>query len=279
MLAREHGGARHPVNQHQRTSQDTRSREATMPLKDRLIKLIGETTAGRLEYIVQPNRGQKWGGPFNGQQFRQRIFQDLIATFEFDAIVETGTYRGVTTKYFSNTGLPVHTVEASARYLAYARMNIRKCDAKVTTYHSDSRSFLQELGTSNKISGQQPFIYLDAHWYDDLPLREELEIVQQFWPKAVVMVDDFAVPESTYGYDDYGDGKALTLDYLAPLAPTNLEAFFPSAPAAEETGCRRGSVILASGEVADSLRKIPSLRYHIAVADLRAEATPQNAAA
>lgn len=253
--------------------------KAHTPIKNRLIKLIGETNAGRLEYLAVPNRGQKWGGPFNGQRFRQQIFQDLISAFNFDAIIETGTYRGVTTKYFANTGLPIHTVEASQRYLAYARMNFRKCAKTITTYHSDSRSFLQNLGQTNAISGTQPFVYLDAHWYDDLPLREELEIVQQFWPDAVVMVDDFAVPDTNYGYDDYGNGKALTLEYLAPLAPTKLEAFFPAVSESEETGCRRGSVILGAGDVANHLRSVPSLRHHIAISDLGGHSIKQPHAA
>jgi hypothetical protein len=37
------------------------------------------------------------------------------------------------------------------------------------------------------------FVYLDAHWNDDLPLAEELEIVFGACPNAIVMIDDFNV--------------------------------------------------------------------------------------
>ena len=59
------------------------------------------------------------------------------------------------------------------------------------------------------------FVYLDAHWAEELPLAEELCIVASAWTRCVVMVDDFQVPgDSGYAYDDYGPGLALTEDYL-----------------------------------------------------------------
>ena len=58
--------------------------------------------------------------------------------------------------------------------------------------------------------------YLDAHWNDHLPLREEVELALKHFAKAVLIIDDFAVPDDPgYAFDDYGPGKALTLDYLA----------------------------------------------------------------
>ncbi len=142
-----------------------------MQIKQSLFRLVGESNVGRWEYLARPRLRHVRGGPFNGQQIRRGIFQDLVKAFDFDVIIETGTFRGITTKYFAETGIPVYTVEANARYLAFARMNLKQADAPVFTYHSDSRSFLKELGDNGKITGQQPFIYLDAHWHDDLPLR------------------------------------------------------------------------------------------------------------
>ncbi|MEM9827146.1 MAG: hypothetical protein AAF958_11185 [Planctomycetota bacterium] len=250
-----------------------------MTLKDKFLRLVGEANAGQIEYFIRPEHGKKWGGAFNGQSFRRQIFQELVASFSFDAIIETGTYRGVTTKYMAETRLPLHTVEANMRYLSYARMNIRGVDEKVRTYHSDSRSFLRRLGIQGTVGGTRPFVYLDAHWHDDLPLREELEIVQEYWPDAVVMIDDFAVPDTGYGYDDYGCGKTLNLEYLAPLAPTSLQAFFPAVSEAGETGCRRGSVVLAGGESAEQLRQIESLRFYVAINDVKCKDAPTSRAA
>lgn len=61
------------------------------------------------------------------------------------------------------------------------------------------------------------FAYLDAHWGEDLPLAEKLEIVFSWDSDAIVMIDDFQVPDDPgYAYDDYGPGKALTPDLVDP---------------------------------------------------------------
>jgi hypothetical protein len=49
-----------------------------------------------------------------------------------------------------------------------------------------------------------------------LPLVDEIALAFRHWPEAVVMIDDFAVPgDPGYGFDVYGAGQALRLDYLA----------------------------------------------------------------
>lgn len=89
------------------------------------------------------------------------------------------------------------------------------------------------------------FFYLDAHWGEDLPLRDELEIIFSKWKRPIVMVDDFQVPNSDYGFDDYGPGKALNLSYIEPVVSDHkISVFFPAVNSSEETGARRGSVVL-----------------------------------
>jgi hypothetical protein len=105
------------------------------------------------------------------------------------------------------------------------------------------------------------FFYLDAHWHEHLPLREELEIGFNAWPNAVAMVDDFEVPDTAYGYDDDGPGKALTLDYLRALQHPGLTSFFPAVGPKQETWGRRGCIVLGSDPVVTAtLSGPPSLR-------------------
>jgi hypothetical protein len=189
-------------------------------------------TLGLIDYIRSPDRDEGWG-PFNGQTARQALFVDIIAKTQPPAIVETGTFLGVTTVLMAQTGLPVFTIELHPRNYGFARARLwRRRNVKLI--HGDSRTGLRGLfaGALHSLSSFAVFFYLDAHWNDDLPLAEELDIVFSRCPSAVVMIDDFEVPsDAGYGYDDYGPGKALVLGYIKPVISSHqLQVYYPSTP-------------------------------------------------
>lgn len=239
---------------------------ATLLLQTKRLakRLLSPSLLGRLDYYRFPELAASWGGPFNGQHFRQAIFKELLRAVRFDLIVETGTYRGTTTEYLASvSNMPVFTVEANKRLYGFARARLRRF-SNITISNEHSRRFLTRLLEGNVISGKTPFFYLDAHWNQDLPLFDELKAIFEGCPRALVMVDDFQVPDDElYQYDDYGEGKALTESYIAPLVKgLGLVQFFPAARATEETGMRRGCIILVRKESAHvtSLGKVSSLR-------------------
>jgi hypothetical protein len=84
----------------------------------------------------------------------------------------------------------------------------------------------------------------DSSRYYKTPLVEELEIIFTKWTEAVVMIDDFQVPGTDYSFDDWGPDKSLNLACLKPLKHLNLIPFFPALDAQQETGVRRGWVVL-----------------------------------
>ena len=228
-----------------------------------LTRLFGERAIGKAEYFLKPGLKGSWGGPMNGQVFRRRIYADLVRSLPLQAIVETGTYRGTTTSLFEESGLPVYTVEASPRFHAYSQLRLRKVRDKVHLFLGDSRSFMKGLATDPSVPKADVLFYLDAHWEEDLPLREEVELIFANWERPVVLVDDFEVPGTDYAFDDYGPGKALTLDYLRPLERLGLSAYFPVAGADQETGARRGCVVLCRDEeVRRVLDKVETLALH-----------------
>jgi hypothetical protein len=214
-----------------------------------------------IDYLRSPERGAGWG-PFNGQTARQALFVEIITKARPHAIVETGTFLGVTTELMSQTGLPVFTIELDPRNFGFARARFWR-KRNVTLLCGDSRTCLLRLldGPLRPLCGGTIFFYLDAHWNDDLPLADEIDIVFRECPMAIVMIDDFEVPSDTgYGFDDYGPGKALVSDYIAPaISAHELKAFYPSTPsgadhpatpmAAEGLSApgklRRGCVVLA----------------------------------
>lgn len=214
---------------------------------DDLVKRMPPRTAASLD-LRRPAFRAPWGGPLNGQEFRRSIVRSWATAVSFDVVLETGTYRGSTTEFFRAVfGLPVETVEGNSRFYHYSRRRLA-FDPQATVMLGDSRQFLRDMTV--KWPTSTVFIYLDAHWEHDLPLAEELEIIKGQWDKAVVMIDDFAVPgDAGYKYDDYGAGRALTQDYLPDMPGWSLR--YPAAPSSEETGAKRGSCYLVSPALAN----------------------------
>lgn len=197
-----------------------------------------------------------YGGPMNGQARRQQLVRDLVRAIPFDEIVETGTYRGVTTTFLHNvSGLPVHTAEVDPRFYRYSRVRCADNPA-ITVYFCDSRSLLREL--AGRPGDPTLFFYLDAHWGEDVPRFEELQIIHRRWSKALVMIDDFCVHDDPgYLFVQYGD-SVLDMEYLPDLE--GWQYFYPAAPSSEETGAKRGSLVLATPALAEAASRLTDLR-------------------
>jgi len=198
---------------------------------------------------------------FNGKLARKMLFRALTQRIRFDSVIETGTWVGNTAAFMAQTsGLPVFTTEIERRFHFLARSRLAGIGG-ITFELGDSRAFLRALGAS-EAAGKTPFVYLDAHWYQDLPLVEELDIIAEHWRQFVIMIDDFQVPgDAGYSYDRYG-GVALSLEYIrAALERHALAAYFPATPSAQETGARGGCIVLARREgLAAELAQVPLLR-------------------
>lgn len=240
-------------------------------IREILRKAAGESTLGGLEFFRRPATRKSWGGPFNGQRFRQRIFFDLLYYFPIQAIVETGTYRGTTTALFAATSLPVYTSEIAPRFFSYSKVRFLLNRDNIHMYKSDSRAFLRDLSKDSTVPKEDVFFYLDAHWEEDLPLREELDIIFSNWKRPIVMIDDFQVPDSDYVFDNYGPEKALTLEYINPLVSAHkLSVFYPAVQSSEETGARTGSVVLceetSGSKVDEDVKTLARRTPHLQVA-------------
>jgi hypothetical protein len=235
-------------------------------LKATVLRIIGERNAGRLDYFLNRKSADAWGA-LNGQRVRQAVYAEIISRIPFEAIVETGTFRGTTTDYFSKSGLPVFSVEIHPRWFAYASLRFRNHN-QVRVFEGNSPDFLTDLTRSSWCPRARVLFYLDAHVQDSTrfyqaPLVEELEIILSNWQQSVVMIDDFQVPGSSYGFDDWGEGRNLSISCFESLKHHQLELFFPAADATEETGARRGWVVLCWDDAtAQALREVPGLRYY-----------------
>jgi tetratricopeptide (TPR) repeat protein len=200
-------------------------------------------------------------GPFNGQQQRQAMFCELAEAIQPQTIFETGTYRGTSTDFMArHSTAHVFTCELHANFFRFSAARFRAAP-NVTVVHLDSRSFVRQYVP--RFAGAAPSLfYLDAHWHkDDLPLLEELRLVFEYAPRAVILIDDFQVwDDPGYSFDDYGPARRLTLDYLAPLGSFGPRYFFPLG-ADQETGLRRGCIVLTiDAELASRIAQLGRLR-------------------
>jgi hypothetical protein len=187
-----------------------------------------------------------WGGPFNGQIGRQALMADLLQLLQPSAVIETGTYRGISTEWIArNYSGRIYTVEKERLYYLQAEARLRSFP-NVQMNLEDSREGLRHA-LSILRPDETVLIYLDAHWEKDLPLREELAIIFQSAHRAAVVIDDFRVPDdSGYHWDDYGPGKVFDIGLLAEELPPKTVVYFPSLAAKEETGARRGCCVIAT---------------------------------
>lgn len=204
---------------------------------------------------------------FNDQKIRKAIFQSILDSTSFDFIAETGTKWGNTTMYIASTteGIPIHSSELVRESFLISRERLKHFPM-VKLENCDSRVFIEKLSADKKNLNATPFFYLDAHWNDDLPLREEVESIATKWDQFAVLIDDFKVPDDPgYGFDDYGNGNSLELNYLEDTIKShNLKILFPFATSDTETGSKRGCAVLCpAGEIYNQLKSDSLLIEHI----------------
>lgn len=221
----------------------------------RSLEYFAPALAGRIDW----NR-KRPDLPVNGQRIRQAMIREIVSALQPRRIIETGTRRGASTIFlWACAGVPVYSSDIRKRYLWCAHRRLLGIQ-EVQAFLCDSTEFLTRLATQGETEGPTLF-YLDAHGEDHLPLAEEIVAIWEHWEEAVVMIDDFQVPDDPgYGFDDYGREGALTLDYLPSVSLTQGSAFFPSAPSEAETGPRRGCIVLAKPTLTPMLEGLHSLR-------------------
>jgi predicted O-methyltransferase YrrM len=204
-----------------------------------------QLSQGYYDYFARRVALDKYGGPFNGQVGRREIFDAIMRLQKPTLIVETGTSVGSSTEALAATGTQVISIEHYRRAAGFAQARLRR-HRNVSIRIGDSRAVMKEA--LDKQKPDRLFAYLDAHWDADLPLNDELDIVFNCSPEAIVMIDDFHVSDDAgYGYDDYGPGAALKADYLsASLQTYGLVSLYPTLPSSKESGAKRGCVVLAS---------------------------------
>lgn len=140
--------------------------------------------------------------PFAGDTIFAAEFQRICNQYKINTIIETGTYQGATTLEFAKMAPIVHTIEINNEWYQKALGRLKDCK-NVRTHLGNS---VQLLPGILKDVEQPVAFFIDSHWYEDLPLKRELEIIAEAkLTDPIVIVHDCLVPgHPELGYDVYG---------------------------------------------------------------------------
>jgi hypothetical protein len=146
--------------------------------------------------------------------------QKLAEKFNIKRIIETGTYKGWSTNRLCDLGVPVETIEVDESNFKEAKSFLSSRD-NVKMYHGSSPEILETILEDGE---ENLLFFLDAHWYEYWPLKDELRVIAEKNIKPVISIHDFYVPnginnEGKFGFDSWVDKetnefKQLDLDYI-----------------------------------------------------------------
>lgn len=161
--------------------------------------------------LEEPILMQHQNGALNCDRYAQLEFQKLKELYKLDYAIETGTCLGYTTEFLAKTFNVVRTIEINTKFLGIAKENRLNNYKNCKLYLGDSSKLLHLLlnGLNNKT-----FIFLDAHWGNHCPLKQELKQIANSGIKPVIAIHDFYVPERPeLGYDSI-NGQPFTFEWL-----------------------------------------------------------------
>jgi hypothetical protein len=142
---------------------------------------------------------------FHANKILQRTVNTLITQAGVTSFVETGTYLAYTTAYVAiqHPTLPIFTCEIDDQCHATSCIAL-KSFSNVRLSKESSEKFIDRL-VMEKVLGDMPMFFLDAHWNDYWPLLDEVVNIAKL-PKFIILVDDFMVPGQSHFATSAGGG-------------------------------------------------------------------------
>lgn len=133
--------------------------------------------------------------------------------FNLNTFCETGTYHGATAEIISKYFDKVITIENNIDFFNIAQQKLKNID-NCTLYFGNSPDIMREHIEENN---DRVFFFLDAHWYNYLPLLDELKVIKEKNIKPIIAIHDFYVPDENgnakFGFDSY-KGQPLNINYI-----------------------------------------------------------------
>lgn len=145
--------------------------------------------------------------PFNNDFHLQEMMSKFIDESRVELLIETGTYKGDTTKFLATFNKPVITTELVEELYNEACIDIKEY-TNIKALLGDSTTLLKPLLPTN---GERVFFFLDSHGANDRSLDRELDLIAESNITPFITIHDFVVPGTTLGYDSH-DGQAYCFE-------------------------------------------------------------------
>ena len=149
--------------------------------------------------------------PWNGDGYLAAEVLRLKATHGLRFAVETGMCLGSTTCWLSEYFDQTVTCEVNEQYgnIGMARAGGRK---GVLVFPVSSPRIVGARHPG--VDANKSFYFLDAHWGPSCPLLDELEAIARTNVKPCIVIHDFQVPGTDFGFDKMPDGRPFNLDLI-----------------------------------------------------------------
>lgn len=155
----------------------------------------------------------------------EAVVNGLIQAYKPDRFVETGTYKAETIRYVAAKypELPIYSAEIVPDLYSLC-LQLCRPYPNIYLYNMDSVSFLRQI--REELSDGLSMFWLDAHWYNPPPLREECKVVASL-DKYVALLDDFACNNPRFDgdmlFDDKGNPMAVenNINYVKDILGVN----------------------------------------------------------
>lgn len=146
--------------------------------------------------------------PWNGDGYLAAEVLRLKSAHDLNNAVETGTCLGSTSLWFSEHFDTVTTFEVNDQFHAIAKAR-PSCDfTRINFVHRASVPGMSLYVTDNLLC------FLDAHWCEHCPLLDELSCIARHGIKPCIVIHDFQVPGTDFGFDSMPDGRPFNLDLI-----------------------------------------------------------------
>lgn len=150
--------------------------------------------------------------PFNADGYLAAEVLRLKKEHNIMSAIETGTCLGSTMLWLGENFASVDTAEVSDNLRTLA------VDRGLAYFGRNAHWVTSHLGPSVEMLAKVSagFYFLDAHWGDHCPLLDELELIASQGVKPCIVIHDFQVPGTDFGFDKMPDGRPFNMELVKP---------------------------------------------------------------